>query len=296
VPDFTLAATPVTTTVAPGNGTSYAVTVGALNGFSAMVGLAVNGAPAGVTTQFSPASVMGSGPSTLTVTTTAGTAVGSYPLTITGTSGALSRTTSVNLVVGTVTARAIGIDFVGSNPAAMGSTEIAGVVAKSNWNNATGATRSSPLALVDESGAASGATVTWSASSTWRLPAADQPGNRRMMTGYLNTTDTSVTTVTVAGLTLRSWDVYVYMDGDNGAATRTAAYRISGSGITTTSVNATDAANTNFTGTFTPAANSAGNYVKFTVTAAGFTITGTPGTSTGTRRAPINAIQIVPRP
>jgi hypothetical protein len=78
--------------------------------------------------------------------------------------------------------------------------------------------------------------------------------------------------------------------------TRTAAYRISGSGITTTSVNATDAANTNFTATFTQASSSAGNYVKFTVTAAGFTITATPGTSTGTRRAPVNAIQIVPRP
>ena len=105
-----------------------------------------------------------------------------------------------------------------------------------------------------------------------------------------------MTTVTVAGLALRSWDVYVYMDGDNGAVTRTAVYRISGSGITTTSVNATDSANTNFTATFTPAANSAGNYVKFTVTAAGFTITATPGTSTGTRRGPVNAIQIVPRP
>jgi hypothetical protein len=226
--------------------------------------------------------------------------VGTTSVTATATDAAGNTTTksftvTVTLVIATT--GAIGIDFVGSNPAAMGSTETAGVVAKANWNNATGATRSSPLALVDESGAASGATVTWSASSTWRLPAADQPGNRRMMTGYLNTTDTSVTTVTVAGLTLRSWDVYVYMDGDNGAATRTAAYRISGSGITTTSVNATDAANTNFTTTFTQAANSAGNYVKFTVTAAGFSITATPGTSTGTtRRAPINAIQNVPRP
>jgi hypothetical protein len=239
---------------------------------------------------------MGSGPSTLTVTTAAGTAGGSYPLTITGTSGALSRTASVTLVVSTVTARAIGINFVGSSPTAMGSTETAGVVAKRNWNNATGATRTSPLALVDESGAASGATVTWSASSTWRTPATDQPGNQRMMRGYLNTTDTSVTTATVTGLALRSWDVYVYMDGDNGSLTRTGAYKISGSGITTTTVNATDSANTNFTATFTRATNSAGNYVKFTVTAAGFTITATPGTSTGTRRAPVNAIQIVPVP
>ena len=71
--------------------------------------------------------------------------------------------------------------------------------------------------------------------------------------------------------------VYVYADGDNGGATRTGAYQISGTGITTTSVKLTDAANTNFSGTFTQANNSAGNYVLFTITATGFTITATPG-------------------
>ena len=89
--------------------------------------------------------------------------------------------------------------------------------------------------------------------------------------------------------------MYVYADGDNNAATRTAAYQISGTGITTTSVNLTDAANTDFSGTYTQANNSNGNYVKFTVTATGFTITATPGASTDAYpRAPVNGIQIVP--
>ena len=59
----------------------------------------------------------------------------------------------------------------------------------------------------------------------------------------------------------------------------------------------TDAANTNFSGSFAQGNNSNGNYVTFTITAAatGFTITATPGASTDAfSRAPLNAIQIVP--
>ena len=52
----------------------------------------------------------------------------------------------------------------------------------------------------------------------------------------------------------------------------------------------------NFNATFIQANNSAGNYVRFTITAGGFTLTATPGpSSAGSKRAPVNAIQIVPR-
>jgi hypothetical protein len=44
---------------------------------------------------------------------------------------------------------AIAIDFVGTGTA-MGAAESTGVIAKSHWNNATGATRNTALALVDE--------------------------------------------------------------------------------------------------------------------------------------------------
>src|SRR2546422_837916 len=142
----------------------------------------------------------------------------------------------------------IGINFVGSGMS-MGAAESAGVVAKANWNNAVGATRSTPLALADETAAASGTTVTWASNNVWGTPITDQAGSRRLMKGYLDTSNTSVTTVTVAGLASGSYDVYVYADGDNGGATRTGGYQISGSGITTTAVNLTDAANTNFGGT-----------------------------------------------
>lgn len=292
--DFTIAATPSSQTIAPGSGTSYSVTVGAQNGFAGTVMLSASGLPQDATASFMPATVSGSGSSTLNVTAAATTPTGTSTLTITGTSGALTHSTSVTFTVSTATpSGVISIDFVGTGTA-MASSESAGVVPKTNWNAATGASRSTPLALLNESAAASGATVTWASNNTWATPITGAAGNARMMKGYLDTSDTSTTTVTVAGLAVAAYDVYLYVDGDNGTQARTAAYTISGSGITTTTVNATDAASANFSGTFSQASNSNGNYVKFTITAGGFTISATPGASPGNKRAAVNGLQIVP--
>jgi hypothetical protein len=298
-PDFTVSASPSSQPVNPGGSTTYTVSVGALNGFSGAVNLSVSGLPTGATAAFSPASVSGTGSSTMTVTTTTSTATGSSTLTITGTSGSLTHTTTVILTVTTSSGssgKVISIDFVGLD-VPMASTEVAGVVAKSNWNSASGASRTSPLTLVDETGSASGATVSWTSNSIWQMPITDQAGNPRMMKGYLDTGNTTTTTVSVTGLPSNStgYNVYVYADGDNGSATRTGIYQISGTGITTTSINLTDAASTNFSGTFTQANNSNGNYVVFAINATAFTVSAAPGASTDAYpRAPINGIQIVP--
>ena len=108
------------------------------------------------------------------------------------------------------------------------------------------------LGLVDETGAPSSATVIWSSNRS-ATSVSDQAGNRRLMRGYLNTTSTSVTAVTVSGLANAAYEVYVYVDGDNGSSSRTASYRISGTGITPTTINLTDAANTNFNASFVQA-------------------------------------------
>jgi hypothetical protein len=195
-----------------------------------------------------------------------------------------------------VAPKAISVNFVGSGTTAMGSTESAGVVAKSHWNSASGASRSTPLVLVDETGAKTQATLAWTANGIWATPITDAAGSRRMMKGYLDTSSTSVTTVTVTGLASATYDVYVYADGDNKSYSRTAAYRISGTGITATTINLTDAASTNFSGSFSRANNSSGNYVRFSFTGKGFTLTATPVSGGNTTlRAPINGIQIVPR-
>src|ERR1700738_5339863 len=108
VPDFSIVTSPASQTVNPGNSTTYTVTVGALNGFTGAVNLAASGLPSGATASFSPATVTGSGTSTLTVTTAGNTPVGTSTITITGASGSLTHTTNINLVVQTSAAL---IDF-----------------------------------------------------------------------------------------------------------------------------------------------------------------------------------------
>ncbi|HEY8903072.1 MAG TPA: fibronectin type III domain-containing protein, partial [Chthoniobacterales bacterium] len=186
----------------------------------------------------------------------------------------------------------ISIDFQGGSsngiPSLMSSSEIAGVFPAGNWNNAAGASGSAS-SLVQSDGTATSASVTWSCANVWSTSIADTAGNYRMMKGYLDTTSSSTTTVTVSGLpsTLASagYSVYVYRDGDNGSSTHTGSYKVG-----TTTITATDSANTNFSGTFTQASNSAGNYVVFTgQTGTSFTLTAQPTSA----RAPINGIQIV---
>lgn len=98
-PDFSVAASPASQTVAPGAGTSYTVSVTPSGGFNGTVNFSVSGLPAGATASFNPASVNTSGSSTMSVSTSASTPAGTYPLTITGTSGSISHTASVTLVV-----------------------------------------------------------------------------------------------------------------------------------------------------------------------------------------------------
>lgn len=98
-PDFSISASPSSESTSQGGNASYTVSVGALTGFTDTVNFSVGSVPAGASASFVPASVTGSGSSTLTVTTSAGTPVGSYALTITGATATLSHSVNVTLVV-----------------------------------------------------------------------------------------------------------------------------------------------------------------------------------------------------
>jgi hypothetical protein len=99
-PDFTLAATPSSASTLPGGSVSYSIDVGSLNGFAADVVLSLSGiTTAQASWSFTPPSVTGSGPSTLSVTTSASITPSTYPLTLRGTSGTTTHTAAVNLVV-----------------------------------------------------------------------------------------------------------------------------------------------------------------------------------------------------
>ncbi len=107
VPDF-FVSTPYSWLKMAFSGTlSGAVNVTGVNGFNRTVDLSVTGLPAGASATFTPASFIGGGVSTLSIS--AGTAVsGSYPITITGTSidplnGSPVRSTTVALIVDATT-------------------------------------------------------------------------------------------------------------------------------------------------------------------------------------------------
>ncbi len=229
---------------------------------------------------------------------TTSTDPGFLPTVFDGARGTSTTTTTIPPVP--VTPAVISVDFVGAGTSSMGSAEIAGVVAKSNWNNAVGSYNTSGFPLVNESGVSTGATMTWFADDVYKVSTSgDVAGNYRMMRGYLDNSLARPTTVSISGLPANTngYDVYVYVDGDSGPTIRTGTYTISGTGITTASTVLIDNYNTNFTGTFTQANNSSGNYVKFTINAQAFTLTATPNTAyfTPLKRAPVNGIQIVPR-
>ena len=99
VTDFGISTTPPAQTVVAGNATNFTTTITATNGFSDEVDFSVSGLPAGASASFSPASVNGSGSSTLSVTTSTNTPAGNYVLTITGTDGTLVHSANVTLKV-----------------------------------------------------------------------------------------------------------------------------------------------------------------------------------------------------
>ena len=96
-PDFALAVSPTSQTVARGGSTTYTVTISPSGNFAGSVSLNVSGLPSGATGSFNPNPATSS--STLSVTTSASTPTGSKTLTITGVSGSLAHSTTVALLV-----------------------------------------------------------------------------------------------------------------------------------------------------------------------------------------------------
>jgi hypothetical protein len=195
-------------------------------------------------------------------------------------------------------------------------TSMAGVpsVAQSNWNNLFGPTGAAAAGSVqDRNGAAlAGTNVSWASNNLWTITADDplRPDDA-LMKGYLDTNDTSTTTVTVSDLPSQwaEYDVYVYIDGD-AAAGRAGNYTIASPNDGADRATVSDVANWPFVlttdGIYTRANENAhestttpgftsGNYLvfpgrhdlSFTLTAQGSFAGASPP------RAPINAIQLV---
>jgi hypothetical protein len=95
----------------------------------------------------------------------------------------------------------------------------------------------------------------------------------------------------------RAYDVYICVDGDNKVYSRSASYVVRVPGESPITIGLTDNASSIFNGQYVEAIGSSGkgDYVRVRLTGREFTITATPvDPATGTRRAPIDGVQIVP--
>jgi len=223
--------------------------------------------------------------------------------------------------------RVLSVDFVGAQvtsfggaggktvtPMPMALTEVAGFKPAANWNSAAGAASSgsglTPL-LLDNGSTAGSASVTWNAPTTATSPGvysvglADEPGDSRMMNGYLDPAGGSppAATITVTGLpspfTTTGYDVYVYFLAALGdAQMRSHKFTLTtpspGNYNMSVTVSQTGPSPMTFSG-YSLATATTGNYVVFkNVTGSQFTLTSTAVmTTTMALRAPVNGFQIV---
>src|ERR1043166_8583967 len=102
-PDFALAASPTSVSVAQGGTKTATVSTTVSGGFNSAISLSATGLPAGVTASFSPTSIAapGSGSSTLTFTASSTAAAGTSTVTINASGGGVSHSTTVSLTVST---------------------------------------------------------------------------------------------------------------------------------------------------------------------------------------------------
>ncbi len=197
-----------------------------------------------------------------------------------------------------VHAQGISVNF-GSNQANLPATTAAGVVPLTNFNNVSGGNGTS-VALVNSTGAASGATLTFSGGGTYHSEAdPTKGGNYILEYGYLddpngpNPNPVLTTSATFSNLSANGfYNVYVYTSTTTAGAERDANYTLSGATTGNQTLLNKNPQGATFNGTFIAGQN----YLLFSgVSGSSFTLTGNPVSATdGLLRADIDGIQIVP--
>lgn len=116
-------------------------------------------------------------------------------------------------------AATIAVNFVGNGGTGgtLATTDSAGVLASTNYNNVTVSSSATAIALNDDSGTASGATFTFSSGGNFAA-GNENPvgGNEKLYRGYIF----GNSSVTISGIPYGLYDLYTY--GMNDSAGRTA--------------------------------------------------------------------------
>jgi subtilase family serine protease len=98
-PGFSISASPTTISIARSGSGKVTITSAATGGFSSSVALSASGQGSQNSVSFSPASITGSGTSTMTITVGRRAALGNHIITVSGKSGTTAHTTTVTLTV-----------------------------------------------------------------------------------------------------------------------------------------------------------------------------------------------------
>ncbi|MGI9244112.1 MAG: hypothetical protein ACR2RV_25165, partial [Verrucomicrobiales bacterium] len=207
------------------------------------------------------------------------------------------------LVAATGQSRAgsLGLSFSrASDPVILSAGDSAGVpaVAQTNWNSVSSGFQNGnnsdltpgSASLVDDSGTASGALVTWSGDTTWSTNNGTSNGDNKLMNGYLDETGGAASTITFTNIPYSEYDVYVYFGSDGNNRTGSVS-----DGQTTYSYSTSSNTGGGFPGSYnqttdTGNASPAANYAIFSSkTGSSLTITNTRGSN----NVGVQGIQIV---
>ncbi|HLJ85413.1 MAG TPA: alkaline phosphatase family protein [Candidatus Angelobacter sp.] len=295
-PEFTLAASPSSASVAQGSSVSSSISTTVGGGFNSAVSLSVSGLPSGVTASFNPASIAapGSGSSTLTFAASGTATTGTATVTVTASGGGITHTTTIAL---TVNAAAVADFSLSASPTSVSVAQGGSGTSTITVNKLNGFSGSVSLAAsglpagvtasFNPASATGTSTLTFSASSTATTGTATVTITGT--SGALSHTTTVKLTVTQAAapsFTLSaSPATLTVVQGNSGTSTITVnpangfngSVSLAASGLPTGVTASFNPASTTGTSTLTLSASSTA-----TTGAATVTITGTSGSLTQT--------------
>ncbi|MEZ5385256.1 MAG: PEP-CTERM sorting domain-containing protein [Prosthecobacter sp.] len=116
-----------------------------------------------------------------------------------------------------VHAAVISVDFTGEfPPPVLAPTDVAGVVPAANWNSFAGRSGSPSGVLLDQSGAATTATLSYFANNDVKLTLPGSPTTtEKLFAGYNDSATNGSVGFTVSNIPYAVYDLYVYVTADN---------------------------------------------------------------------------------
>lgn len=139
------------------------------------------------------------------------------------------------LAVGSVSAGVISIDFNNTTDPnwTVSGPETAGPLGSANWNS-TSAASGTGQALIDDAGAATGATLTWNSANTWSSGDGNGTTDEQVAHVYLDDgTTTNIggavsSLITISGISYAEYRVYGLLSNGDGAEYSSRNFQVNG--------------------------------------------------------------------